>query len=92
MRQFLVFLCLTVSLIGLSACGKYHGHYGERYYKVTDNSTQPLQVPHGMPSPVGKQLFPVPHSSKAALTQVSLLPPDHNLHRALTQQKAHKKG
>lgn len=93
MRSFLSFLCLVVGLAGLTACGKYHGHYGERYYQVSDRSLPPLQVPHGIPSPVAQQLFPVPNVHSTAPVTVSLVPPDPHLRHALAQlHAAQKKG
>lgn len=92
MRQCVTLLCLIISFFGLTACGKYHGGYGERYYKVTDRAAPPVTVPHGIASPVGEQLYPVPKVHTTASSKVSLTPPDPTLRAALAQKKAAKKA
>jgi uncharacterized lipoprotein len=78
-------LCAVLAL-SLAACGKHHGPYGEKYYKDSDKAANTVKVPHGIASPVGEQLYPVPviHGQTPSAKKVSLLPPDPQLHHAIS--------
>lgn len=78
--------------LSLASCGRYHGHYGERYYQASDQSIAPIRVPSGVSSPVGQQLYPVPtHKANLHPSSVSLLPPDPMLHQYLQSTQSHGK-
>lgn len=91
MKRIVVTSLAAVSILALAACGKYHGHYGEKYYKNSDDAVKTINVPHGMSSPVGKQLYPVPKIENNKTANVSLLPPDPNYHAAVRELKLKKK-